>query len=86
MSVDSRLTAIQIKGQRKAFYSKRIPESSCTRKETIDIDILATFRNGDKKIMQSLRITIRPPSRIRKWNQLNQFRQTSSTVIPIEKT
>ena len=35
-------------GQRKAFYSQRIPESSCARKETVDIDILVTSRNGDR--------------------------------------
>ena len=28
---------------------QRIPESSCARKETVDIDILVTSRNGDKK-------------------------------------
>ena len=52
-------------GQRKAFYRQRIPESSCTRKETVDIDILVTSRNGDGKIMQSIGITSRPPSRKR---------------------
>ena len=40
--------------QRKAFYRERIPESSCPRKETVDIDILATSRNGNRKIMQSI--------------------------------
>ena len=60
--------------QRKAFYRQRIPESSCVKKETFDIDIHITSRNGDKKIMQSIRITGKPPSRIRKWNQLSQFR------------
>ena len=35
------------------------------RKETVDIDILVTSRNGERKIMQSIRITSRPPSRIR---------------------
>ena len=55
------------------LHSQRIPESSCVRKETVDIDILVTFRNGDRKIMQSIRITSRPPSRKRKWNQLSQF-------------
>ena len=30
-------------------------QSSCARKETVDIDILLTSRNGDRKIMQSLR-------------------------------
>ena len=66
MSVNSRLNAIKIIGQRKAFYRQRIPESSCARKETADIDILVTSRNDDRKIMQSMRITSRPNSRIRK--------------------
>ena len=35
--------------------------------------------------MLSIRITSRPPSRIRKWNQLSQFKSTSTKVIPIEK-
>ena len=55
-----------------AFYRHRIPQPNCARKET-DIDILVTSRNGDRKIMQSIRITSRPPSRKRKWNQLSQF-------------
>ena len=73
MSVDSRLKATQIIGQRKAFYRQRILESSCARKETVDIDILVTSRNGDRKIMQSIKIMSRPPSRKRKCNQLSQF-------------
>ena len=68
MSVNSRLEATKIIGKRKAFYRQRIPESSCARKETVDINILVTSRNGDKKIMKSIRITSRPLSRIRKWN------------------
>ena len=60
--------------------------SSCARKEFVDIDILVTSRNGDRKIMQSIRITSRPPCRKRKWNQLSQFSRTSTKVIPIEKT
>ena len=47
MSVNCRLR----KGKRKAFYGKRIPESSCARNETVVIDILLTSRNGDRKIM-----------------------------------
>ena len=47
MSVNSRLKATKIIGQTKAFFSQRIPGSRCARKETIDIDILVTFRNGD---------------------------------------
>ena len=68
MSVNSRLKATQIIRQRKAFYRQRIPESSCVRKETVDIDITAASRNGDRKIMQSIRITSRCPSRKRKLN------------------
>ena len=64
MSVNSRLKATKIIGQRKAFYRQRIPEPSCARKETVDIDILVASRNGDWKIMQSIRITSRPSSRI----------------------
>ena len=70
MSVNSRLNTTKITGQMKAFYRQMIPESSCMRKETVDIDILVTSKNGDKKIMQSMRITSGPLSRIRKWNQL----------------
>ena len=51
--------------QRKAFYRQKIPGSSCARKETVDIDTLVTSRNGDRKVMESIRITSRPPSRIR---------------------
>ena len=40
MSVNSRLKAISIIGQRKASYRQRIPESSCARKENVDTDIL----------------------------------------------
>ena len=49
MSVNSELKATKIIGQRKAFYRQRIPEFSCARKETVDIDILVTSRNGQKK-------------------------------------
>ena len=71
MSVNSRLKAVQIIGQRKAFYGQRIPGSSCARKGTIDIDNLVTSKNDDRKIMQSVRIMSRPPSRTRKCNQLS---------------
>ena len=74
MSVNSRLKAIYIIGQRKVFYKKRIPKSSCARKETVNIDIFVTSRNGYRIFVQSIRITSRPPLRKRKWNQLSQFR------------
>ena len=79
MSVNSRLQAIQILGEKKASYRQIIPESSCARKDDIvdidilDRDILVTSRHGDRKIMQSIRIASRPSSRKRKWNQLSQF-------------
>ena len=66
MSDNSRFKATKIIDQRKAFYRQRIPEFSRARKETIDIDILVTSRNGDRKIIESIRITSRPPSRKRK--------------------
>ena len=52
MSVNSRPKVTKIIGQRKAFCRQRVPESSCARKETVDIDILITSRNDDRKIMQ----------------------------------
>ena len=81
----SRLKATKIIGKRKAFYRQRIPESSCARKETVDIDILVTSKNGDRKIMRSIRITSRPPLRKRKWNQSSQFRRTSTKKQYLEK-
>ena len=69
MSVNSRLKTTYTIGQRKEFYRQRIPQSSCVSKEIVDIDILVTSRNGDRKILKSIRITSRqPPSRIKKWN------------------
>ena len=71
--MNSRLAAILIEGQRKAFYRQIIPGSSCAGKETFDIDILVISRNGDRKIMQSIRTMSRLLSRIRKLGQLSQF-------------
>ena len=61
MSVNSRLKGTKIIGQRKAFYRQKIPEASCARKGTVDIDTLVTFSNGDRKIMQYIRVISRPP-------------------------
>ena len=65
MSVNSRLKSIQITGQKKAFYRKNIPGSDYASKETVHIEILITSRNGNRKIMQSIRIKIR--STFRQW-------------------
>ena len=79
MSVNSRLRVIYIISQRKAFYRQRITWPSCARRATVDIDIRVTSRNGDREIMQSIRITSKPPSRKRNWNQLIQFK-----ILPIQ--
>ena len=50
MSVNSRLKTTKIIGQRKAFSRQKIAEPSCPRKETVDIAVLVTSRNGDRKI------------------------------------
>ena len=42
MSVNSRLKAIEIIGQREAIHRQRITESSCVKKEIVDIDIPIT--------------------------------------------
>ena len=86
MSVNSRHKATKVIGQRKAFYRQRIPEFRCAWKQTVDIDILVISKNGDRKIMQSIRKTSGPSSRITKWNQFSQFQKTAAKVIPTEKT
>ena len=86
MSVNSRLKVTKIIRQRRALLRHGILESSCAKKETVDIDILVTSRNGDRKIMQFIRITSRSTSRKRKQNQLSQFRRISTEVTPIKKT
>ena len=82
----SLLSVVSKVGHRKPFYGQNLPESSCVGKETVNIDILVTSRNSDRKIMESIRITSKTPSRIKKWNQLSQFRSITTNVLPIEKT
>ena len=57
----------------------RSSESSYFWKETVDKYILVTSRNGDRKIIQSIRITSRYLSGIRKRSQLSQFTWTSTS-------
>ena len=54
MSFNSRLKATKIIVQRKAFYRQKIPGSSCAMKETVDIDMLVTSTNGDRKKLDKL--------------------------------
>ena len=57
-------------------------ESSCARKKTVDIGILVTSRNSDRKIMQSIRITSIPPSRTRKWNVYSSLENKEGRPTP----
>ena len=74
VSIKSRLKAIYIIDQRKVFCGQGIPETSCARKETVDIEILIiSRRKGDRKIMQPIRIFSETATRMRTWNQFSQF-------------
>ena len=42
-------------------------------KETVDTDILVTSMNGDRKIMESIRVTSRPPMEPVKPVQMNIY-------------
>ena len=57
-----------------AFHREIIPGSSCTRKENVDIQILATSLNDNRKVMQATAITTGPTTITKKWNQFSQFR------------
>ena len=46
--------------QKKAFYRQIISEFSSVRQEPVDIDIIVTSGNDDRKIMQSIRIASTP--------------------------
>ena len=61
MSVNYGLKATKIISQGKAFYRQRIQEFSRARKKTVDIYVLGTSRNGDRKILQSIRIQVDLP-------------------------
>ena len=43
-------------------------------KETVEIDILVTPRNGNSKIMQPITIMSEHTMKMKRWNQLSQFR------------
>ena len=46
--------------QKKAFYRQIISEFSSVRQEPVDIDIIVTSGNDDRKIMQSIGIASTP--------------------------
>ena len=51
MTLTQDLKAIKI-SQRKDFTTKRVRESKCRRTETVDKDILLTYRFSDRKFSQ----------------------------------
>ena len=61
-------------------------ESRSTRKESFDINIFIILGNADRKIMQPIKITSGPATRIEKQNQFRQFILTSAKVIHSKKT
>ena len=65
MPTNPRNKVISDHKSKKNICRQRIPESICTRKETIDIDILVTSRNGDRNMIPSIKITSGPPAIIR---------------------
>ena len=82
MFINSRLKVTKIIGQRKAFYRHRISESSCTRTETVDTDIFVTSRNGDRKIMQSIRIDITNYHQSMKYIKVEWICRDCSQLLP----
>lgn len=57
-----------------SLIKRKHSQSTCTRKESGDIDILIISRNDGRKIKQPIRIMREFDMRMRKWNQLNLFR------------
>ena len=64
----------------KILYAKNL-EFSCVRKETVDIDILITSRDGDRKIMQSIRITNGTPSENKEVEPVEQVQMNSCSDV-----
>lgn len=64
--------------QRKTFSKQRIPECSGTKPKTADTDILVTFGNGGRKIMQTIKIKSKLSTTIRSFNQFSHFIWISS--------
>ena len=85
MSTDFRLKQSRLQVKQKHSVGREV-KSSCAKKETGDIGIFITSRNNDKKIMQPIRETIRPSTRLRKRNIFSQRKQTSSKVRPTKQT
>ena len=60
---------------RKTIWGQRIPEPSCVRTEPVKINILTICSNGDRKIMQPIRIS-----------SASSDEHLQNQIIPIKKT
>ena len=69
--LDLKPFSLQVKG--KHSISRESQSLVVRGKKLLTSLKLLTFWNGDGKIMQSIRIVSRPPSRKKKLNQLSQF-------------
>ena len=85
-TVEAKFIFLRLAKRRHGQSKNSFLEETCVRKETVDVHIRVTPRNGDWKIMQPIKRTSRFPSRKTKRNQLSQFWRISTKVIPIEKT
>ena len=54
-------------------------------KETVDKEIFLTSKNGDRKIMEFIGLTSRPPPRIREWDQFEPVQMNIYQVISLKK-
>ena len=62
--INCRFKTIYMKNQKKKLFRQQVPESSCGRSITTDTDILTSW-NGNRKIMQHIRITDGPSTKVR---------------------
>ena len=62
--INCRFKTIYMTNQNKKLFGQQVLESSCGRSITTDTDILTSW-NGNRKIMQHIRITNGPSTRVR---------------------
>ena len=62
--INYRFKNIYMINQKKKLFRQQVPESTCGRNITTDTDILTSW-NGNRKIMQHIRITNGPSTRVR---------------------
>ena len=59
---------------KESILQAQNPGNYLAKKGIVGIDILITSRNGDRKIIQPIRIMNGSATRMKKWNQFSQFR------------